>query len=56
MERVSPLNRFPKVTTSRVEEAEFKLSQTLTGLKIKRVCNRQSFQLNMIFSAEHEWI
>ena len=47
MERISPLNRFPKITTSRVEEAEFKLSQTLTGLKIKRVDNRRSFQLKM---------
>lgn len=47
MERLSPLNRFPKITTSRVEEAEFKLSQTLTGLKIKRVDNRRSFQLKM---------
>jgi AraC-like DNA-binding protein len=47
MERVRPLNCFPKITTNRVEEAEFELSQTLTDLQIKRIDDRRSFQLEM---------
>ncbi len=47
MEKPKPLSRFPIVNTRRAEEAEFKLSQTLTDLQIKRIEDRRSFQLEM---------
>jgi AraC-like DNA-binding protein len=47
MERIKPLSRFSIVNTHRAEEAEFKLSLTLTDLQIKRIEDRRSFQLEM---------
>jgi len=47
MKRIKPLSRFSIVNTHRVDEAEFKLSQTLTDLQIKRIDGRRSFQLEM---------
>jgi AraC-like DNA-binding protein len=47
MKRIKPLSRFSIINTNRVEEAEFKLSQTLTNLQIKRINDRRSFQLEM---------
>ena len=47
MKRIKPLSKFPIVNTNRAEEAEFKLSQTLTDLQIKRIDDRRSFKLEM---------
>lgn len=47
MEKKQPLARFPMISTSRVEEAEFRLSQSITDLEITRVENRRRFQLEM---------
>jgi hypothetical protein len=47
MKRIKPFSKFPIVNTNRAEEAEFKLSQTLTDLQIKRIDDRRSFKLEM---------
>jgi AraC-like DNA-binding protein len=47
MEKVKPLARFPMISTDRVEEAEFKLSQSITELEITNVDNRRCFQLEL---------
>jgi AraC-like DNA-binding protein len=47
MGKMRPLARFPIITTNRVEEAEFKLSQSITDLQITRVDDRRCFQLEM---------
>jgi AraC-like DNA-binding protein len=47
MGKMKPLARFPIITTNRVEEAEFRLSQSITDLQITRVDDRRCFQLKM---------
>ena len=47
MKQFKPLSKFPIIRTHRAEEAEFKLSQTLTDLRIKRIEERRSFKLEM---------
>ena len=47
MQRLKPLSKFQVVKTHHAEEAEFKLSQTLTDLQIKQVKDRDSFELEM---------
>jgi AraC-like DNA-binding protein len=47
MGKIKPLARFPIITTNRVEEAEFRLSQSITDLQITRVDDRRCFQLEM---------
>ena len=47
MERNKILTKFPVIDTSLIEEAEFKLSQTITDLQIIRMANRRRFRLEM---------
>jgi AraC-like DNA-binding protein len=47
MQRLKPLSKFQVVKTCHAEEAEYKLSQTLTELQIKRIKDRDFFELEM---------
>lgn len=47
MDRIEPLSKFRQITTNSVQEAESKLSRTLTDLQIMRVDDRQGFHLHM---------
>jgi AraC-like DNA-binding protein len=47
MGRITPLTKFPLVTTNNLEEAEVNLSQALTNLQIVRVANPHQFNLYM---------
>jgi AraC-like DNA-binding protein len=47
MEQIQPLANFPLIATDRVEQAQFKLSQELTDLKIIRVADRKNFHFQM---------
>jgi AraC-like DNA-binding protein len=47
MFRTDPLAGFSLIDTNFVEEAEFKLSQTITDLQINRIVNRGKFRLEM---------
>jgi AraC-like DNA-binding protein len=47
MGKMRPLARFPIIATNRVEEAEFRLSQSITDLQITQVDDRSCFQLKM---------
>ena len=44
---MKPLARFPVIATSRVEEAEFCLSQSLTDVQVNRVDDRSNFRLEL---------
>jgi AraC-like DNA-binding protein len=47
MGRNEPLSNFPQITTNSVQEAESRLSRTLTDLQIIRVDDRHGFHLRM---------
>jgi len=47
MEQGIPLARFPIITTNSVEEAEIDISRSLTTVRIKRVTDRNRFQVRM---------
>jgi len=47
MEKIIPLAKFPIIATNRVEEAEYRLSKSITDLQITRVHDRRRFQLEM---------
>ena len=47
MERITPLAKFPIISTDSIEEAEVYLSRTLTTLNIMRVKDRNHFHLRM---------
>lgn len=47
MRRTKPLARFPIVATNRIEEAEFAITRSLADVSIKRVADRERFELQM---------
>jgi hypothetical protein len=47
MDNIKPLAKFPVIATSRVDEAEYCLSQSLTDVQIDRVDDRRNFRLEL---------
>ena len=47
MRRTKPLARFPIVATNRIEEAEVAITRSLTDVSVKRVADRNRFELQM---------
>ena len=47
MGKMRPLAKYPIIDTNRVEEAEFRLSSSITDLHITRVDDRHDFQMSM---------
>ena len=47
MRRTKPLARFPIVATNRIEEAEVEITRSLTDVSVKRVADRNGFELQM---------
>ena len=47
MRRTKPLTRFPIVSTNRIEEAEVEITRSLTDVSIKRIADRNRFELQM---------
>jgi AraC-like DNA-binding protein len=47
MRRTKPLARFPIVTTNRIAEAEVAITRSLTDVSIKRVADRDRFEMQM---------
>ena len=47
MRRCKPLARFPIVVTNRAEEAEVSITRSLTDVRIKRIADRNRFELQM---------
>ena len=47
MWRTKPLAKFPIVSTNRIEKAEFAITRSLADVSIKRVADRERFELQM---------
>jgi AraC-like DNA-binding protein len=47
MGRTKPLAKFPIVSTNRIEEAEFAITRSLADVSIKRIADRERFELQM---------
>jgi AraC-like DNA-binding protein len=47
MGRTKPLAKFPIVSTNRIEEAEFAITRSLADVSIKRISDRERFELQM---------